>query len=93
MAGICGYLTAKTLTLGVWRLGCRPNAGLMLGRRYLPAVRRSVESYALRHPLERTTIELGRLGPDAVTVGAATLPLADFLSRGGRTPESAPAVR
>lgn len=68
-------------------------AGLMLGRRYLPAVRRSVESYALRHPLERTTIELGRLGPDAVTVGAATLPLADFLSRGGRTPESAPAVR
>ncbi|NEB52671.1 sugar kinase, partial [Streptomyces griseus] len=34
----------------------------------------------------RTTIEMGRLGPDAVTVGAATLPLADFLTRGGSRP-------
>ncbi|MCW2863066.1 MAG: hypothetical protein JWP48_4774, partial [Actinoallomurus sp.] len=31
-------------------------------------------------------------GPDAVTVGAATLPLADFLSRGGRGRESATAI-
>jgi predicted NBD/HSP70 family sugar kinase len=68
-------------------------AGLLLARHFLPAVRRSVEAYALRHPLERTTIELGRLGPDAVTVGAATLPLADFLARGGRGRESAPAGR
>ncbi|WP_329253922.1 ROK family transcriptional regulator [Actinoallomurus sp. NBC_01490] len=68
-------------------------AGLMLGRHALPAVREAAAAYALRHPLERTTIELGRLGPDAVTVGAATLPLADFLSRGGRGRESAPAVR
>jgi predicted NBD/HSP70 family sugar kinase len=64
-------------------------AGLMLGRHFLPAVRRSAAEYALRHPAERTTIELGRLGPDAVTVGAATLPLADFLTRGGRSRESA----
>ncbi|GLY85762.1 ROK family transcriptional regulator [Actinoallomurus iriomotensis] len=68
-------------------------AGLMLGRHSLPAVRRAAGAYALRHPVERTTIELGRLGPDAVTVGAATLPLADFLSRGGRGRESAPAAR
>jgi predicted NBD/HSP70 family sugar kinase len=68
-------------------------AGLMLGRHALPAVRRAASAYALRHPLERTTIELGRLGTDAVTVGAATLPLADFLSRGGRGRESAPAAR
>ncbi|GLY77627.1 hypothetical protein Airi01_058940 [Actinoallomurus iriomotensis] len=68
-------------------------AGLMLGRHALPAVRRAAGAYALRHPVERTTIELGRLGPDAVTVGAATLPLADFLSRGGRGRESAPAAR
>jgi predicted NBD/HSP70 family sugar kinase len=66
-------------------------AGLLLGRHFLPAVHRAAASYALRHPMERTTIELGRLGPDAVTVGAATLPLADFLARGGRTPESAAA--
>jgi predicted NBD/HSP70 family sugar kinase len=67
-------------------------AGLMLGRHALPTVREAASSYALSHPLERTTIELGRLGPDAVTVGAATLPLADFLARGGRTPEPAPVV-
>jgi predicted NBD/HSP70 family sugar kinase len=64
-------------------------AGLLLGRHFLPAVRRSAAAYALRHPVERTTIELGLLGPDAVTVGAATLPLADFLARGGRGRESA----
>ncbi|MFE4851409.1 sugar kinase, partial [Streptomyces sp. NPDC056689] len=40
-------------------------------------------AYALRHPYAQTTIELGRLGPDAVTVGAATLPLARFLAEGG----------
>jgi predicted NBD/HSP70 family sugar kinase len=68
-------------------------AGLLLGRHFLPALRRSAAAYALRHPAERTTIELGRLGPDAVTVGAATLPLADFLGRGGRGRESATATR
>jgi predicted NBD/HSP70 family sugar kinase len=64
-------------------------AGLLLGRHFLPAVRQAAAAYALRHPAERTTIELGLLGPDAVTVGAATLPLADFLSRGGRGRETA----
>ncbi|MYR55953.1 sugar kinase, partial [Streptomyces sp. SID625] len=59
-------------------------AGLQLGARFLPAVRRHATAYALRHPAERVTVELGRLGPDAVTVGAAILPLADFFARGGR---------
>jgi predicted NBD/HSP70 family sugar kinase len=68
-------------------------AGLLLGRYFLPAVRQAAAAYALRHPVERTTIELGRLGPDAVTVGAATLPLADFLSRGGRGRETATPAR
>ncbi|MFF2515233.1 sugar kinase, partial [Streptomyces sp. NPDC058086] len=35
----------------------------------------------------RVSIDLGRLGPDAVTVGAAILPLADFFARGGRRAE------
>ncbi|WP_223833136.1 ROK family protein [Streptomyces venezuelae] len=59
-------------------------AGLQLGPRLLPAIRRYTESYALRHPAARATVDLGQLGPDAVTVGAATLPLADFFARGGR---------
>ncbi|MFE0171196.1 ROK family protein [Streptomyces sp. NPDC059002] len=58
-------------------------AGLQLGP-LLPAVREYADAYALRHPAARVTIDLGQLGPDAVTVGAATLPLADFFTRGGR---------
>jgi predicted NBD/HSP70 family sugar kinase len=59
-------------------------AGLQLGQRFLTAVKRYIPTYALSYPAGRVTIELGRLGPDAVTVGAATLPLADFFTRGGR---------
>jgi predicted NBD/HSP70 family sugar kinase len=66
-------------------------AGLRLGPRLLPAVRRHATAYALRHPAGKVTVELGRLGPDAVTVGAAILPLADFFSRGGRRPDPVPA--
>ncbi|WBO62327.1 ROK family transcriptional regulator [Streptomyces camelliae] len=65
-------------------------AGLQLGSRFLPAVRRHAATYALRHPADRVTIDLGRLGPDAVTVGAAILPLADFFAAGGRRPEPVP---
>ncbi|MFF7546186.1 ROK family protein [Streptomyces canus] len=65
-------------------------AGLQLGAGFLPAVRRHATAYALRYPAEKVTVDLGRLGPDAVTVGAAILPLADFFARGGRRPEPAP---
>ncbi|MEU8953630.1 ROK family protein [Streptomyces sp. NPDC048518] len=59
-------------------------AGLQLGPHLLPAIRRYADAYSLRHPAARATVALGQLGPDAVTVGAATLPLADFFARGGR---------
>ncbi|MEV8320353.1 ROK family transcriptional regulator [Streptomyces sp. NPDC059900] len=59
-------------------------AGLQLGQRFLTAVKRYIPTYALSYPAGRVAIGLGRLGPDAVTVGAATLPLADFFARGGR---------
>ncbi|TWV55510.1 ROK family transcriptional regulator [Streptomyces misionensis] len=65
-------------------------AGLQLGTRFLPAVRRHATTYALRHPADKVSIELGRLGPDAVTVGAAILPLADFFAAGGHRPAPAP---
>jgi hypothetical protein len=66
-------------------------AGLMLGPRVLPTVREVAAAYALHHPCAQTSIELGRLGPDAVTVGAATLPLARFLDTGGERPVGLPA--
>ncbi|MFJ9038714.1 ROK family protein [Streptomyces sp. NPDC102406] len=66
-------------------------AGLRLGPRFLESVRRHIGTYALDYPVGRVGVELGRLGPDAVTVGAATLPLAGFFARGGRRAEPAPA--
>ncbi|MGP3982429.1 ROK family protein [Streptomyces sp. KR80] len=73
-------------------------AGLQLGPRFMESVRTHALSYALTYPAGRVGIELGRLGPDAVTVGAAILPLAHFFARGGRRsrtslPEQSPAWR
>ncbi|MGW9039768.1 sugar kinase, partial [Streptomyces sp. NPDC055721] len=67
-------------------------AGLQLGTRFLDTVTRYAGAYALRYPASRTSIGLGTLGPQAVTVGAALLPLADFFARGGRSPEAEPTV-
>ena len=62
-------------------------AGLQIGPYILPKVRTYARAYSLRYPAARVTIDLGKLGSDAVTVGAATLPLADFFARGGRRAE------
>ncbi|MFJ7957736.1 ROK family protein [Streptomyces sp. NPDC096319] len=63
-------------------------AGLQLGTRFLETVKGYATEYALRYPAARVGIGLGTLGPDAVTVGAAILPLADFFARGGRRAET-----
>jgi predicted NBD/HSP70 family sugar kinase len=55
-------------------------AGLLLGGRLLPAIRESAGRHSLRHPFAATSIELGLLGPEEVTLGAATLPLEGFLN-------------
>ncbi|MFE7271517.1 ROK family protein [Streptomyces sp. NPDC057623] len=83
LSDLINLFQPERILIGGW-------AGLRLGTRFLPAVRRHAASYALRHPAQRVTIDLGRLGPDAVTVGAAILPLADFFARGGRPAEPAP---
>jgi predicted NBD/HSP70 family sugar kinase len=55
-------------------------AGLLLGRRLLPAIRSSAHEHALSHAFAETTITVGRIGPDAVARGAATLPIQAFLN-------------
>ncbi|MDO0924860.1 ROK family protein [Streptomyces sp. TG1A-8] len=67
-------------------------AGLQLGGAFLDEVRAHAFARALRFPAGRSRIELGHLGPDAVTVGAAVLPLAAFFTQGGRRPRPAPRV-
>ncbi|MDT0433723.1 MULTISPECIES: ROK family protein [Streptomyces] len=83
LSDLINLFQPERILIGGW-------AGLQLGSRFLPSVRRYAMSYALRHPAEKVTVDLGRLGPDAVTVGAAILPLADFFARGGRRAEPAP---
>ncbi|MGW3098380.1 ROK family protein [Streptomyces sp. NPDC001102] len=82
LSDLINLFQPERILIGGW-------GGLQLGARFLPAVRRYATSYALRYPAEKVAIELGRLGPDAVTVGAAILPLADFFGRGGRRLEPA----
>ncbi|WP_306327750.1 ROK family transcriptional regulator [Streptomyces venezuelae] len=65
-------------------------AGLQLGARFLETVKGYAAEYALSYPAARVDIGMGTLGPDAVTVGAAILPLADFFARGGRRAETEP---
>lgn len=77
LADLINLFQPERILVGGW-------AGLQLGQRFLTAVKRHIPTYALSYPAGRVAIELGRLGPDAVTVGAATLPLADFFVRGGR---------
>jgi predicted NBD/HSP70 family sugar kinase len=61
-------------------------AGLLLGGRLLPAIRESARRNSLRHLYAAASIELGQLGPEAATFGAATLPVEDFLNGATRPP-------
>ncbi|CCK25486.1 transcriptional regulator [Streptomyces davaonensis JCM 4913] len=83
LSDLINLFRPERILIGGW-------AGLRLGPALLPAVRRHAVAYALRHPAERVTIDLGGLGTDAVTVGAAILPLADFFAHGGRRAEPVP---
>jgi hypothetical protein len=47
-------------------------------------VRAAVGRHALGYLAERTEVVLGQLGPEAVALGAATLPIAELLAAGGR---------
>jgi hypothetical protein len=51
----------------------------MLGERILPAIREAARQHSLTHRFAHASIELGRLGTDAVALGAATLPVERFL--------------
>ncbi|MET9676361.1 ROK family protein [Streptomyces sp. NPDC006482] len=84
-ADLINLFQPERILVGGW-------AGLQLGSRFLRTVIRYSDAYALRYPASRTRIDLGTLGPQAVTVGAALLPLADFFARGGRSPETEPST-
>lgn len=86
LADLINLFGPERVILGGW-------AGLLLGERMLPAVREAARQHSLTHRFAQTTIELGQLGPDAVALGAATLPMERFLSGGLRIPASFPGRR
>ncbi len=55
-----------------------------MGPAMLPAVRDAMRRHTLDYLAERTVLELGRLGPEQVALGAATLPVHELLTAGGR---------
>ncbi|MFJ6215971.1 ROK family protein [Streptomyces sp. NPDC092296] len=77
VANLINLFNPERIVIGGW-------AGLMLGDTLLPRIRETAREYALHHPFSQTRITLGDLGPDAVTRGAATLPVAHFIAAGGK---------
>lgn len=75
IANLVNLFNPERVVLGGW-------AGLALGARKLDEIVAATAQHALRHPYGQVRIELGRTGPDAVAVGAATLPVAALLDSG-----------
>ncbi|KFU82902.1 ROK family transcriptional regulator [Amycolatopsis lurida NRRL 2430] len=75
IGNLINLFNPERIVVGGW-------AGLTLGEKYLPEIRRVAGEHALAHVFDQTEIELGQLGPDAVAIGAATLPVAALLEQG-----------
>jgi predicted NBD/HSP70 family sugar kinase len=73
IGNLINMFNPERIIIGGW-------AGLLLGERLLPAIREAAREHSLHYPFGQTSIELGRLGPDAVALGAATLPIEALLS-------------
>ena len=82
MANLVNLFNPDCIVIGGW-------VGQVIGPELLPRIREVAAAQALRYPFSHVSIELGRLGPDAVAMGAATLVIEQFLSGGGRLHRSA----
>jgi predicted NBD/HSP70 family sugar kinase len=76
VGSLINLFNPERIVLGGW-------AGVALGAELLPAIRRAAAAHALRQPFQQASIELCKLGVDAVALGAATLPIARLLAAGG----------
>jgi predicted NBD/HSP70 family sugar kinase len=85
LANLINLCNPQRIALGGW-------VGTRVGPAILPELRAATERLALQPPFHAVTIDLGRLGHDAVALGAATLALESFLAAGGKAPLSAPRV-
>ncbi|MFC6093633.1 ROK family transcriptional regulator [Saccharothrix lopnurensis] len=76
IANLINLFNPSRVIVGGW-------AGLLLGARILDDVRAEAARHALHRPFEQASIALCELGPESVALGAATLPVAEFLAAGG----------
>ena len=76
IANLINLVTPDCVVLSGW-------VSLSIGHRILDAVLDAARRHSLSYLHERTRIELGQLGPEAVALGAATLPVVHFLTNGG----------
>jgi predicted NBD/HSP70 family sugar kinase len=77
VANLVNLFNPECIVIGGW-------VGQLLGPPLLPRIREIAAARALRYPFSRVAIEIGRLGTDAVAMGAATLVVERFLADGGR---------
>ncbi|MFC6080483.1 ROK family protein [Sphaerisporangium aureirubrum] len=80
LSNLIHLFNPERIVIGGW-------AGLMLGESRLLEIRAATAANTLLQPYKTASIMLGRLGPDAVAMGAATLVIEQFL-RDARFPAS-----
>jgi predicted NBD/HSP70 family sugar kinase len=75
IADLVNLFNPELIVVGGW-------AGSILGDRLLSRVREVASKHALRLPFSQVSIIPAKMGNDAVALGAATLPISQFLASG-----------
>ena len=89
LADLVNLFNPERIVVGGW-------LGRTLSDALLPRIREAAEHQALRLPFSRVEIVKAELGPDAVALGGATLPIAQLLSDGAMSstdPDTRPRLR
>jgi predicted NBD/HSP70 family sugar kinase len=79
VANLANLFNPERVIIGGW-------LGLKLGPALLPAIRKVLDSQALNYTAKCVTVEVGRLGSEAVALGASTLVADELISNGGVPP-------
>jgi predicted NBD/HSP70 family sugar kinase len=81
-ANLVNLFNPELIVVGGW-------VGLKLAPMLVPRIREVVAAQALDYAAARVAVEPGRLGADAVALGASTLVVEELLAAGGRAPAPA----
>jgi predicted NBD/HSP70 family sugar kinase len=76
IGNLINLFNPERVILGGW-------AGQLLGERLLPEIRSAAAEHSLHLPYRQASIDLCELGTESVALGAATLPVNEFLGAGG----------